>query len=376
MIHLLNLTDREIEIVHDLVVRILRHEDLIIKASNLCGDLDCLVALALGAQRYDLVLPQLTSANIVDISGGRHVLQELAVPSFVPNDCLLIGGVGDNSEDHAIEEALQSRTTARSQSEDPPQQSMLLLTGPNYSGKSIYLKQNALIVYLAHIGSFVPAERAIIGLTDKIFTRITTRESVSRDQSAFMIDLQQVALSMSLSTRRSLIVIDEFGKGTNSLDGAGLATGVFEYFLSLGENAPKVIAATHFHEIFENGLLSERPQLALGHMEVYVNAETDVLQDQLTYLYNFKPGLSTSSFGAMCARLNGIDEAIVRRAEELILLAARGEDLVAACSAAQDERLQDLYDAEKMGRRLLEADLDDHDSNIEEILRRIVSIDV
>ncbi len=93
---------------------------------------------------------------------------------------------------------------------------MLMMTGPNYSGKSVYLKQIALIVYMAHVGCFVPAERAVIGLTDKILTRIATRETVSKIQSAFMIDLQQVALAISLATCRSLVIIDEFGKGTES----------------------------------------------------------------------------------------------------------------------------------------------------------------
>ena len=93
---------------------------------------------------------------------------------------------------------------------------MLLLTGPNYSGKSVYLKQIALIVYMAHVGCFVPAERATIGLTDKILTRISTRETVSKIQSAFMIDLQQVSCAINLATRRSLLIIDEFGKGTES----------------------------------------------------------------------------------------------------------------------------------------------------------------
>ena len=93
---------------------------------------------------------------------------------------------------------------------------MLVMTGPNYSGKSIYLKQVALIVYLAHVGSFVPASRAVIGLTDKILTRIATRETVSKPQSAFIIDLLQVSSAISLATRRSLVIVDEFGKGTDN----------------------------------------------------------------------------------------------------------------------------------------------------------------
>lgn len=124
---------------------------------------------------------------------------------------------------------------------------MLVLTGPNYSGKSVYLKQVALIIFMAHVGSFVPAESARIGLTDKILSRVTTRETVSRAQSAFMIDLQQISLALNLATRRSLLIIDEFGKGTDASDGAGLACAVMEYLLSLGCDRPKVVGATHFH---------------------------------------------------------------------------------------------------------------------------------
>jgi len=124
---------------------------------------------------------------------------------------------------------------------------MLVLTGPNYSGKSVYLKQVALIVHMAHIGSFVPADSAKIGITDKILSRVTTRETVSRIQSAFMTDLQQISLALSLATRRSLLIIDEFGKGTETSDGAGLACAVMEYLLNLGHERPKVIGTTHFH---------------------------------------------------------------------------------------------------------------------------------
>jgi DNA mismatch repair protein MSH5 len=182
-----------------------------------------------------------------------HVLQELTVSSFVPNDTLLVGGLGDDASND--DDDLGDITTSHIQPSSSTRYvyshreipSLLVLTGPNYSGKSVYLKQVALIVFMAHVGSFVPAESARIGLTDKILSRVTTRETVSRTQSAFMLDLQQMSLGLSLATRRSLLIIDEFGKGTESSDGAGLACAVMEHLLSLGAERPKVIGATHFH---------------------------------------------------------------------------------------------------------------------------------
>lgn len=366
--------DREIEIIHRLAVCVLGHEELLITLSDLCGELDSLVALSLGAIKYRYNPPTITQANVIDIEGGRHPLQELTVPSYVANDCYLTGGSG-----HLNHEGSSSCNTQDSEEIDGP--SMLLMTGPNYSGKSVYLKQTALIVYLAHIGSYIPAEKAVVGITDKILTRITTRESVSRNQSAFMIDLQQVALCTSLATHRSLVIIDEFGKGTNSTDGAGLACGVFEYFLELGSNRPKVLGATHFHEIFENGFLPPRPTLAFGHMEVYVNKQADLVDDQVTYLYNFVLGRSTSSFGTSCAAINGIDSAIVERAEDLILLAARGEDLIEALAANISEKdARDLEDAERIGRRFLEQNFPLPGGNnavidVRSILRNILNVE-
>lgn len=173
---------------------------------------------------------------------SRHALQELTVPAYVPNDTFLVGGPGppDPTEfqevqagnDEATREVFQK--TIDSDALEGP--SMLIMTGPNYSGKSVYLKQVALIVYMAHVGCFVPADRAIVGLTDKILTRIATRETVSRSQSAFMIDLQQVALAMTLTTHRSLVIIDEFGKGTDSS-----GTIPFEENLSLSETTTSLL---------------------------------------------------------------------------------------------------------------------------------------
>lgn len=149
----------------------------------------------------------------------RHPLQELTVPAYVANDTFLVGGTSDTPStqyrDESDEDTVElSQNAFKSEGLNGP--SMLMMTGPNYSGKSVYLKQTALIVYMAHVGCFVPADRATVGLTDKILTRIASRETVSRFQSAFMIDLQQVGLAMTLVTNRSLVIIDEFGKGTDS----------------------------------------------------------------------------------------------------------------------------------------------------------------
>lgn len=171
------------------------------------------------------------------------------MPSFVANDTILVGGPGETGLDGNDPTFLEgcNHSSSRHTSRDTNGSSMLILTGPNYSGKSVYLKQVALIVFMAHVGCYVPAQSAKIGVTDKILSRVTTRETVSRIQSAFMIDLQQISLALSLATRRSLLIIDEFGKGTDSSDGAGLMCAVLEYLLSLGKECPKVVGATHFH---------------------------------------------------------------------------------------------------------------------------------
>lgn len=241
------ISDREIEISHELAQHVLEYETLLTTASDICGEVDSLLALAQGAKMYNLCRPRVTHENVIHIKAGRHMLQELTVSAFVANDTHIVGGPGERESTDSFRDGFRSTPSTRSTSTQSRGSSALILTGPNYSGKSVYLKQVALIVFMAHVGSFVPAESARIGLTDKILSRVTTRETVSRTQSAFMIDLQQVSLAMSLATRRSLLIIDEFGKGTDSSDGAGLACAVFEYLLSLGRDRPKVVGATHFH---------------------------------------------------------------------------------------------------------------------------------
>ncbi|KAJ5217788.1 uncharacterized protein N7469_011413 [Penicillium citrinum] len=341
--------EKEIEIVYDLAQNVLQYEEMLVDTSDICGELDSLLALTQAAMFYKLNRPRMVSDNLVRIKGGRHLLQELTVPSYVPND-------------FAIRAGTSSSDSGRDSSQVDQLPSMLLLTGPNFSGKSVYMKQVALMVYLAQIGSFVPADSAELGITDKILTKINTQESVSKIQSTFMSDLQQISLCLRQVSNRSLILIDEFGKGTNESDGIGLACGVFEHLLNMNDS-PKVIAATHFHEIFENNLLAPRPGLQLGHMEVKVSEEPDEAEDQIAYLYNFRLGRSSKSFGTICAAINGIDMAIVARADEIASLAARGENLIAACAILSTEETRSLQSANILARKFLAVNLLDQKTN-------------
>ncbi|KAM5356344.1 hypothetical protein ACJ41O_002990 [Fusarium nematophilum] len=328
--------DRELEIIHELANRIIEHESILVSASDICGEFDAVLALALGAEKYNWRPPRMVEASIIDIEGGRHPLQELVVPAFVPNNCIVASASVDRPQGEEIF----------------PQ--ALVLTGPNHSGKSVYLKQTAIIVYLAHIGSFVPAARAIIGLTDKILTCISPRESMSGGESAFARDMKQAALSARSSTSRSLVLVDEFGKGTNGDDGSGLLAALLDHFLSLGRDGPRLLAATHFHEIFEGGYLAHHDDLlSLAFMDVRVDWNAQQAEDQVTYLFSLVYGHSTSSFGGRCAALNGVPSAIVHRAEAIAILLAQNEELGTFCTRLSEVEERDLERAEKAARLFL-----------------------
>uniref|UniRef100_A0A3Q1H0M2 MutS protein homolog 5 n=1 Tax=Anabas testudineus TaxID=64144 RepID=A0A3Q1H0M2_ANATE len=213
----------------------------------------------------------------------RHPLLELCSPVFVAN-------------------SFQS-----SESQDR----VKIITGPNSSGKSIYLKQVGLIVFMALIGSDVPAKEADIGLVDGIFTRMQSRESVSVGLSTFMIDLNQMAQALNSSTGNSLVLIDEFGKGTNTVDGLSLLAASISHWLRKSlPDVPHVLLATNFHSLLQLGLLSSSPLLSL------LTLETAVDGDELVFLYQLKEGICQSSYAANIASLAGLPTSLVQRGVE------------------------------------------------------------
>ncbi|KAG0204371.1 MutS protein msh5 [Mortierella sp. GBA30] len=363
---------REIDIMQGLQGKILEYSSFLVTCSDICAELDVLVSLSQVARLRNYRRPRITEQNILHIVNGRHPLQELVVNSFVSNNTLL-GDTCDYSSNSAVEGSsiattggdrqrsvttdtgteahTQPQSECRNQYESHENR-IMILSGANSSGKSIYLKQVALITFMAHIGSFVPAESAVIGLTDKILTRVQTLETVSNIQSAFMTDLQQVTLALRMATKRSLIVIDEFGKGTTATDGAGLFCGLIEHFANLpASDRPKVLATTHFHELLENKLLNLELPIALHTMEVY--QEPNGLE--ATFLFRVIKGSTPSSLGPACAAMASMPPKIVERGVELSRLFRRYEMVIPRLTR-RDQKMQRMY--ERLVRKLVRLDLD------------------
>jgi DNA mismatch repair protein MSH5 len=399
------LADEEINVMMNLAADILTQEHSLTAVSELFGELDSILALSVAAQKYRWTAPQMTSSNIIKITDGRHPLQQLLVPSFIPNDCFLEGGHGpdhsdggsfadetddademDNAdEDGSVTGTQENRGQDQSAEDSIAERSfsamgdgvgdedhiegpsMLILTGPNNSGKSVYMKQVAVIVYLAHIGSYVPATSAVIGTTDRILTRIATRETVVDDESAFLVDVKQAAFTINFATRRSLILADEFGKGTSTETGSALFTAYLAHFLDLGPEQPRVLVGTHFHDVFENGLLDSREGVGFAHMDVNLNEEAEEMEDEITYLFKLLPGRGESSLASSCAAKNGVDMEVIERAEDLIVYQETNEDLGVVFGGLTEEEQCHVSLARARTWRFLEMEIPGPDASAEDL---------
>jgi len=281
----LDITEIETRIQAQLTEQVLDARTCLDKAIRACGEVDCLLAMAIVGRENNWVKPDMREEGGLKVRGGRHPLQELSVTQFIANDT----NIGEDA--------------AR----------LHLLTGPNSSGKSVYLKQVGLIVFLAHLGSWVPAMEAQVPLTDRLLTRIQTVESISLGMSAFQCDLAQISAALRNSTGCSLLLVDEFGKGTSPEDGEALLAAVAEDLLERGnEGCPLTLLSTHFHGVV--GLLGERE--LLGHFSMKTSKDKE---GRLTYLYKLQEGTPDCSSEALAvaARVD-LPQDVLERAEELI----------------------------------------------------------
>ena len=274
--------------------------------ADVVAELDVLANFAEIARRYNYVRPEIVDEPVLDIRQGRHpVLDQTLGERFVPNDCLL--GTGDLAISRSGDFAIDTDGNASQQIA----KSLALITGPNMAGKSTFIRQVALIVLLAHTGSYVPAERAVIGGVDRIFTRIGSSDELHAGQSTFMVEMTETANILHHATDRSLVILDEIGRGTSTLDGLSLAWAIAE---SLAASRSRTLFATHYHEL--TSLAERLPNVTNLHVAVREWGTTG--NEQIIFLYRILPGRTDRSYGIHVAKIAGLPPETVRRAQQLL----------------------------------------------------------
>jgi len=253
--------------------------------ARVIGMLDCLLSFAAVAKSNRYARPQVNDSSVIDIKAGRHPVIEKQLPAdegYVPNDIYL----------------------------DNDAQQILIITGPNMAGKSALLRQTALIVLMAQVGSFVPAASATLGIVDKIFTRVGASDNLSRGESTFMVEMTETASILNNLSRQSLILMDEIGRGTSTYDGVSIAWAIVEYLHQHNDFRPKTLFATHYHEL---------NQLAEDFVRVKnFNVSVKEVGDKILFMRKLKEGGSEHSFGIHVAQLAGMPNKIVLRANEIL----------------------------------------------------------
>ena len=254
--------------------------------AHITAQIDCLLCFAYNAQQYKYHKPDVVEETVLDIKQARHPVIEQQLPpgeAYIANDILL-----DNTD-----------------------QQIIILTGPNMSGKSALLRQTAIITLMTHMGSFVPADSATVGLTDKIFTRVGASDNLSGGESTFMVEMNETASIINNISERSLVLLDEIGRGTSTYDGISIAWSIVEH-LHNSVAKPKTLFATHYHEL--NELEHQLDRVKNFHI---THKETG---NKVIFLRNLAPGGSRHSFGIQVARMAGMPKTLLERADEILAL--------------------------------------------------------
>ena len=274
----------EYQIFMDIRKAVVDHNPAIQRAADMIADIDCLLNLAHVADQNDYVRPEIRTDGILSIEDGRHPVIEQMITGerFVPNSIFM----------------------------DDAGHQVLIITGPNMAGKSTVLRQVALQVLMAQMGSFVPAKSAAISMTDRIFTRVGALDNLSSGQSTFMVEMQETANILNGVTPRSLVIMDEIGRGTSTYDGFSIAWAVVCYLHDLWDKGVKTLFATHYHEL-----------MALEQIKPRVknyNISVKEWQDQIIFLRKLVEGGASRSYGIQVAQLAGVPEAVVRHAKTIL----------------------------------------------------------
>ncbi|ODV85617.1 hypothetical protein CANARDRAFT_179331, partial [[Candida] arabinofermentans NRRL YB-2248] len=313
--------DAEVEVLYALKDKVLMQQEMMVASYESLGEIDVLITFAKLSHSYCFTKPEMVVEPIFQVKDCRH---PLFLDDHISNDIEIT------------------------------KEKVMVLTGPNYSGKSSLLVQVGLITFLSHIGCFVPAIGKI-GITDRILTRINTRESMTKLQSTFMADAQQMSRCLTRSTPNSLILIDEFGKGTDVYDGPALLASIIKYLSNMGQSSARTIVVTHFIEIFNDNLITFPNPIKLSHMQFLVNESEN---KEIAYLYKIGSGISTESFGIYCAKRCGIQEDIITRATQIIQMVKENVDLTDMISETSVREKEILAKAEKVVKTVLKLDLD------------------
>lgn len=274
----------EYELFRDIRGQVADRHAEIAAAAGFIARLDCLLNLAEIADRNHYKRPVINDEGVIEIAEGRHPVVEklIAGERFVPNSIGL----------------------------DQTQNQVMIITGPNMAGKSTVLRQVALIVLMAHMGSFVPAESAQVAVTDRIFTRVGALDNLSQGQSTFLVEMQETANIINNASPKSLVVMDEIGRGTSTYDGLSIAWAVAEHLHDLRGQGVKTLFATHYHELTELARIKERVK--------NFNIAVKEWNDEIIFLHKLVAGATNRSYGIQVARLAGIPETIVRRSKKIL----------------------------------------------------------
>ena len=275
----------ESSLFSELLMKIVLNVDSIQQNAEIISELDCLQSYSQVAIDNKYCEPEIDNSDIIEIIDGRHPVVEKLLPlgqSFTPNSTFL----------------------------NPEKELIHIITGPNMSGKSCYLRQTALIILLGQIGSFVPASSAKFGIVDRIFTRVGAQDNITSGESTFLVEMQEAANIINNATEKSLILLDEVGRGTATFDGISIAWSITEYIHNIIR--AKTLFATHYHEL--NELKNRYDNIANYHVEVI---ETE---GKIIFSHKVKPGGSNHSFGIHVAQMAGLPDTIIQRANELLAI--------------------------------------------------------